>query len=128
MKSNPSTRCLLFGAPTPCFRAVRNKNREEQRSRSETQRQSRGTRADQRRNIRAEEPGPIRDATSEQRNQSRSETQRQNRGTRAHQRRKVRSDKPRIRAAIKKPAIRRSNKTKKQHGSEDAVSLVHVTL
>jgi hypothetical protein len=28
MKSNPSTRCLLSGAPTHYFRAVRNKNRD----------------------------------------------------------------------------------------------------
>jgi hypothetical protein len=49
---------------------------------------------------------PIRDATSEQIKE-------------ADQRRKVRSDKPRIRAATK---------IKNQHGSEDAVSLVRLTL
>jgi hypothetical protein len=53
MKSYPSTRCLLFGAPTPYFRAVSNKTK-----------QIKG--ADQRPNVRAEEPGPIRDEKSDQ--------------------------------------------------------------
>jgi hypothetical protein len=60
--------------------------------------------ADQRRNVRAEE---IKEAD---------------------QRRKMRSDKTRIRAVTKKPAIRGPIKIKNRHGSEDAVSLVRVTL
>jgi hypothetical protein len=98
MKSNPSTRCLLFGAPTPYFRTVRNKNRAYQSNRSEMQRQEiKGV--DQRRNFREEDQRnrsemqrqelkgvdqrsrskePIRDATSGDQT-SQSETQHQRR-------------------------------------------------
>jgi hypothetical protein len=76
VKTYPSTRCLLFGAPIPYSGRWAFQIREDQRTRSETQRQSRGTRADQWR--------------------------------------KVRSDQQR--------------RTKKEHGSEEAVSLVRVTL
>jgi hypothetical protein len=46
----------------------------------------------------------------------------------ADQRRKVRSDKPTIRVVTKNPEIRGPTKIKNQHGSEDAVSPVRVTL
>jgi hypothetical protein len=70
-KSDPSTRCLLSGVPTPYFRVVRNKN---QADKSNVKRQIKGT--DQRHNIRSKSKEikgpnqrrskePLRDAMSE---------------------------------------------------------------